>query len=113
MEIHSSSLRVPPVRVGTSQPVSRVDNVLNNMTGDDSKHIAKRQIVNTTRSTAEIEQVILRTGFNFSNETNLKDVLSGPVPTNIQYALDAYQNQRSQPFKNQRTELLSGIDFYV
>jgi hypothetical protein len=112
MEIHSSSLRSLPTKLGGSQ-ADKSTGVRDNVAREDTKAPTKRQIVDASQTPVEIEQALGRAGLLYKNEPSINDVLNKPMPTRIQQALNAYDGQRSQSIQNQRAELIIGIDFYV
>ncbi len=115
MEIYGASLRAIPAKGNATQPISKLDGIQNKAKGEGQRavFISGSQVVDVPQPTAEIGQRLLQKGLDFSNQLNFKEVFKDTIPTHIQHALDAYQNQHSQLLKNQRVKLIAGIDFYA
>lgn len=110
MEIHRSSLRFQPTSLETTA-LTKITSVQS--MGDKASSRAKADKTNTVQTTAEMEQIFLQMGVDFSSSAPMKDALAQIMPTKIQAALNAYQHQRGQVQQNQRAVLIAGIDFYA
>lgn len=112
MEIHSSSLASRPIKAGVSTP-AKISRVENNVANDDAKASAEHKVIESVSTPQEIEQVLSKPVLRISNELMVNDAVYKPKNIRVQHALNAYDGQRSQPIKNQRAELITGIDFYA
>lgn len=117
MEIHSSSLRLPPAGSNRLR-VDKPGTVKNNVERDDLK-LTDRLNKNSSDSgqriqtPGEIEQALGQEGLQFFPAPVVNESLTKPFNSRIQQALNAYTEQLNQPILKQRTELILGIDFYV
>jgi hypothetical protein len=116
VEIHSSSIRTYPS--GVNRPkVDSLSVVQNNPAQGDVNSSTKTKYESSepapsTQTPDEIEQALGQ-----ENMRILPVVVDGaadkPFSLRIQQALNAYSTQLNQPIYSQRSELISGIDFYV
>ena len=117
MEIHSSSLRLPPVlinRPAAEKPIAVENNVDQDELKSAQKHKKKAsESQNTVQTPAEIEQTLAQQDLKIFPVIDINDNLNKPFNKRAQQALNAYNQQLNQPALSQRTELISGIDFYV
>lgn len=112
MEIHSSSLRTPPVKIDNSQaPKVSAVHRLPRYAGGSSPY--KDSSSAKPQSTAEVETLLARVGKDFYETPFVQGVLDDCLPTKVQHALSAYQGERDKPLQNQRAALIMGIDFYA
>lgn len=112
MEIHHSSLRIQPVSLKTAA-LSKVAGVQAKVGADDAQTHAKQYKASVVQSSAEMEQIFLQMGVDFSSSAPIKDALAPTLPTKTQAALNAYQRQHNQMQQSQRALLIAGIDFYA
>ena len=102
MEIHSSSLAFIPAGNNASNKHDGAPHSNNNDSVDSQKSL-------TLPPPEEIEK-----SFNAKDFQQISDDIEKQQnrPTNIRtaHALDAYTQQNIQPLKNQRSELITGID---
>jgi len=105
MEIHSSSLSFIPKGVEAKK---KNDNQ-QSTPRDDS---LKKPVSNNPQSLTKSTNILNVT--DVEHLSNSIESLNNPIK-NVQSnrALNAYIQENIQPLKNQRSELVSGVDFYV
>jgi hypothetical protein len=105
MEIHSSSLSFVPNRVEAKK---KNDNQQSTPSDDGLKNPASNNPQSLEKSTPilKVADVELLSNDIESLKSPIKNVQSNR-------ALNAYIQENIQPLKNQRSELVSRIDFYV
>ena len=105
MEIHSSSLAFIPARNNDANKHDNT-NLSNNTDRVDSQ---KNLILPPPKEAVK--------SFNASDFQQLSEEIekqqSRPTNPHTARALDVYTQQNTQPLKNQRSELISGIDFFA
>lgn len=106
MRIHSSSLIFSPTNLNqkTDRNNSKQNNELNNAKQAPGKS------TNQTSTPDEIKQTLKNTGIevDFTNNSLIK-----PTDSRTLRALSAYTREFNAPLQDQRTQLITGIDFYA
>ena len=112
MEIHSSSLRSSPTKLGIAQ-TNKLSNVQNNVTQQDAKPNHKQPKLEVAQGVEYGKDAQQQTKLSVYNGLMANDILNKPINTKIQQALNAYHDHRLQTFQNQPTESIVGVDLYV
>ena len=105
MKIHSSSLASIPARYKA-----------NNHNEAQKSKAKKNEDELQNNSPIEHRQPTIQAKDNLKQVNLLhiaKPLQNAPVNSRIHQALNAYIQETNQPLKNQRSELITGIDFFV
>ncbi len=106
MEIHSSSLAYIPKKVEAK------NNNISKPSAPDVEDSLKKSVETKPESLANAKHLINVSDID-SISSGIKNLKKGSFNTQSNRALDAYIQENIQPLKDQRSQLISRVDFYI
>jgi|GEM_PF-479119 len=113
MEIHGSSVNYAAIR-SSGRTVEQTDAVHNQTKKEKQTHTPAQENLapNQSQTPEQVEALLDNSGLSSLAEPN-SDLFNTPTDNRTLNAIKAYHQQATAPLKEQRAELVSGIDLYA